>query len=293
MQNALLRAKRISFFGAVAASSELACARSTRRNPIRDPWMDTRQDRREAYVRGEGRPSEAFIGALTAEYPVAGKVWRSRVWEFLDPDAAERSCESRLFEECELPRSAYSVDALLAWFRLHRPTSLDSGLDEVSLLVLALRVARRSQIQDETFHAAANLAKALLLLGGCPYRRAASEQLWLYCGRTLVRGIKDRSRSLSFEKSTWDFVADHAMAANVTFRMLAYASPFATELPFSVTEEMLRDLVAAFTTSDSDRATFINSQFNAMSPHRRQNQPHPDFETLSIWRPVKNHTRSA
>lgn len=286
MINALLRAKRIAFFHSVAASSELAQQRSTRKIKLPDPWLGIRREQREAYLRGEGRLGEMLRNELTAEFPESGKVWRASVWEFLDPELPDRTCEYRFYEVCDLARSAVTVDIVLQHFLQSRPASIPPGLDEISINVLALRVARKSAPPVVAMKVAALLARALLMLSGCAYRCAAAEELWKYCGHQMVRGLRDQVRAVVFDSRTWNFVSDHAMAVTAQFRLLAYASPLGTALPFQVVEELLRDLVTAVVTDDEDQATSISARFNLMSAKHRASKRLPDIERLSIWQPL-------
>lgn len=286
MINALLRAKRIAFFHSVAASSEFTQQRSTRKIKLRDPWLGIRHEQRDAYLRGEGRLGEMLRNELTAEFPESGKVWRASVWEFLDPELPDRSCEYRLYEVCDLARSAVSVDAVLEHFLRSRPSSIPPGLDEISLTVLALRVARRSGAPAVAMKVAALLAKLLLTLSGCAYRCAAAEELWKYCGHLLLRGLRDQVRAVVFDHRTWNFVSDHAMAVTAQFKLLAYASPLGTVLPFQVVEELMRDLVMAVVTDDEDQATSISARLNLVSAKHSASKRLPDIERLSIWQPL-------
>ena len=313
MKNSLLRARRISFFGAVEASSELVRGRSTRRRELADPWSGIRSDRQARYLAGEGRIGQGLLGELTSEFPEAAKVWRSDIWEFLESDRSPISTSGRLYEELGISRSSCSVGDLLRRFQASRPSSLGGGLNEVSARALALRTAIDAGLSDAALTAAGELAKALLTLSACPYRRSASKQLWRFCGHAFVRGLQVRRRKLRYKERTWVLIADHAIAVTETFKLMAYASPSAAEIPFLTVEELLRDIVLAVTTEDLDRATFIMSRFNVMSPLRRLEQldtakveatapsarrrshsslplprplsgrPLPDVEKVSIW----------
>jgi hypothetical protein len=190
-----------------------------------------------------------------------------------------------LYEECGRSRSSCSIEELLDGFNDRRAPTAGAWLDEASLRVLALRVARKNKLQACALRVAADLATTLLLLTGCPYRRAASQQLWRYCGSTLVRGLTLKDRTVQFHQRTWEFIADHALKATTAFRLSAYASPLAADMPFVVAEELLRDIVTAMTTEDAGRSEFIMSAFNKMSPYRKSGQKLPDVEVLSIWVP--------
>jgi hypothetical protein len=133
---------------------------------------------------------------------------------------------------------------------------------------------------------AALLAKVLLMLSGCAYRCAAAAELWKYCGHLLVRGLRDQSRAMVFDHRTWNFVSDHAMAVTTQFKLLAYASPLGTALPFQVVEELLRDLVTAVIADDEDQAASISARLNLISAKYRVSKRLPDIERLSIWQPV-------
>lgn len=313
MKNSLLRARRIGFFGAVEAASELARGRSTRQRELANPWLGIRADRRARYLSGEGRISHGLLDELTSEFPEATKVWRSDIWEFLELDRSPLSTSGRLYEELGISRSSCSVNELLQRFHDGRPLSLGAGLDEVSARVLALRAAIDGGLSEAALTSAGELAKALLTLAACPYRRSASEQLWYLCGHAFVRGLQAKGRRIRYKKDTWVLIADHAIAVTETFKLMAYASPSSAEIPYLTAEELMRDIVLAVTTEDLDRATFIMSRFNVMSPLRRLEQlgdnavdattpstrrrsgssliaprplsgcPLPDVEKVSIW----------
>lgn len=235
------------------------------------------------------------------------------IWEFLESDRPPLSTSGRLYEELGISRSSCSVDELLRRFHDCRPSSLGGGPNEVSSRVLALRTAIDAGLSDPALTAAGDLAKALLTLTACPFRRSASEQLWHLCGHAFVRGLQARRRKMRYKECTWALISDHAVAVTETFKLMAYASPSSAEIPYLTAEELMRDIVLAVTTEDLDRATFIMSRFNVMSPLRRLEQfgnaaadvtapsaglrsrpspvaprplsgrPLPDVEKVSIW----------
>lgn len=206
--------------------------RSTRQRELADPWFGIRSDRRARYLAGEGRIGHGLLGELTSEFPEAAKVWRSDIWEFLESDRPPLSTSGRLYEELGISRSSCSVDELLRRFHDCRPSSLGGGLNEVSSRVLALRTAIDAGLSDPALTAAGDLAKALLTLTACPFRRSASEQLWHLCGHAFVRGLQARRRKMRYKECTWALISDHAVAVTETFKLMAYASPSSAEIPY-------------------------------------------------------------
>lgn len=287
MRTSTNQAKLRAFFGSVDAASELR-GRPTFHSRLPEPWLSIRPSRRERYLSGIGRPHASLIELLSAEYRGASQVRRSMVWEYLDPDTSDLACEARLFEECGLRRSSSSIEEVLESFHSLRSTHLDFGLEDVMRHVLALRVASRTSNVKAITQAGQDLAWVLLMLTGCPDRRAASREIW-HLARPLLRTCK--KLKLRFAPETWGFIADHAMAVTADFRLKAYAIPGRGDLPFRVVEELLRDIVTAVTTEDRDQAEFILSRFDVMSPHRgdalRSNDKCPlrlpDIDGLSIW----------
>jgi hypothetical protein len=280
MSNALLRAKRISFFAAIVAAVEIS--RSKRAGArVRSSWEGIRNDRRAAYLSGEGRIGQEVLSDLMAEFPQAATIWESDVWEWLGPDLLPRSSENRLYSLLRLSRTQVPLEALLTEALLQRPS--DNALQRPARFALALKVARHAKLQTHAASAAVALAESLLSLCGCPYRRAAAEQLWLYCGRSLLGGVREGSRGVEYSKRTWDFMSFHCLSVEDSIKSMAYASPDGTELPFVVMEEVLRDVVSALTTPDTHRAAFIMSRYNDMEPTRRAKDRLPDVDGLSIW----------
>jgi hypothetical protein len=245
--------------------------------------MNIRPDRRRAFLAGEGRMGEALVGRLTAEFPVAAMIWRSPIWEFLDSDLADRTCESRLYEELGVPRSTMPLVDVLARASEQCSAALGTGLDRVSIPILALRVAKKAQLDAMALQAAADLARSLLFLSGCRYRRAAAEQIWIYAGHSYVRGLRAGSHRVSFMQRTWDFVESHATSVRVTLQDIAYASPLISDLPYPIMEEMLRDVIDSLTSVDPKHAELVMVRFNSMSPHRHSRDAIPDIDALSIW----------
>lgn len=278
------RARRASFFGAVAAASEFHRQRAARGSPPVDPWSGVRRDRRDRYLSGEGRLSKSLVAGYCSEYPEATDVWRSVVWQYVDLDTSGRQCENRLYEELAVRRSACRVEELLIRCRAASVNGMDTRLDGALRGVLGLRVAQERGLMAEASLLASSLATNLLFLTGCPFRRASSEQLWKLCGGELGRGLKWKGRHPTFSTQTWEFVAKHALRSTIAFRSMAYASPLAAEMPSVVAEELIRDIVCAITTEDADRATFVFSQLNHMDPMRTPGDALPDVEALSIWR---------
>lgn len=210
------------------------------------------------------------------------------VWEYLDPETSHLTCETRLFEECGRRRSSSSIEEVLECAHSLKSSHQDLSLDDAMRQVLALRVACRTRNVHAVAQAGQDLAWTLLMLTGCPYRRSASREIW-HLARPLLRTCK--KLRIRFEPETWDFIAGHAMTVTVEFRLRAYAIPSRGEVPFLVVEELLRDIVTAVTTEDRDRAEFILSRFDVMSPTRgetfrsKHDRPIrlPDIDGLSIW----------
>lgn|GEM_PF-5498787 len=287
MRTSTNQAKNRAFFGSVDAASELDCRPGVHTRPP-EPWLSIRHSRRERHLAGIGRPRANFIERLCAEYPGASQVWRSMVWEYLDPETSQLTCERRLFEECGRNRSSSSIEEVLERAHLIESNHHELSLEDAMRHVLALRVASRTNNAHAVGRAGQDLAWTLLMLTGCPYRRPASREIW-HLATPLLRTCK--KLRLRFKPETWDFIADHAMAVTVYFRLRAYAIPLRAEVPFIVVEELLRDIVTAVTTTDRDHAEFILSRFDVMSPVRdeasrsKDRRPIrlPDVDGLSIW----------
>jgi len=288
MRSSLHQARSVAFFESVAAGSELR-AYSVPRPRTPDPWLAIRLSRQKRYLAGIGRPHGRLIETLVGEHPYAAPVLHTDAWKYLDPDTSDLACENRLYQECGLRRSFCSIEELLNRFHQTRTWQVGPAMDEIARRVLALRVASHADHTAAIVRASSDLASALLLLTGCPYRRAASREIWLHCGKAFLK--KNKKLNLRFEARTWEFISDHAMGVTTSFRLMAYVSPLATELPMQVVEELLRDIVVAVTTEDRNRADFIFSRFQVMSPkHSRSLQPGdrrpirlPDIDELSIW----------
>src|SRR5690606_22526387 len=103
----------------------------------------------------------------------------------------------------------------------------------------ALRTAMDAGLSEAALTSASELARVLLTLTACPYRRSASEQLWYMCGHAFVRGLQAKGRRIRYKKATWVLIADHAIAVTETFKLMAYSNPSAAEVPFSTAEELL------------------------------------------------------
>ena len=226
-----------------------------------------------------------LIGQQISAYPETAAAWRSPVWEFLDADLPDITCANRLYEELERSRTTTRLEDLLKGIVTKGLPALGGDLEEISRLVLALRVARKANLSAIAVDLAGDLAKGLLLLSGCVYRRAAAEQIWRYCGHTWLKGLKSQSQGVFFEDRTWEFIERHAIRALLRVRMLAYSSPQAKVLPFPFVEELLGEIVTCVTTRDADHASFVMGRLYSFATFDDSTQAMPDVEKLSIWQP--------
>lgn len=283
MRNALVKARRLAFFEAIESASAYRFADSPRHVRVTDPWFAIALRRRMGFLSGSVRPNPTNLEHLLGEYPQAAAIWHADAWKYLDPDTSDASCESRLYQECGLRRSQCSAEELLERYLEINWSDGAHGLGLVSRSILALRVARTLKNAASSPRAAALLAAQLLVLTGCIYRQTASGQIWDCCRRLVPHGVSYRTWRMRFNDHAWHFIAAHARSVTEKFRETAYASPQRSELPFAVIEELLRDVVMMVTTEDCDRAEFILSRFNTMSPDGHFGKPLPKLSTISIW----------
>lgn len=226
-----------------------------------------------------------LTGRMISAYPETAAVWRSPIWDFLDDALSENSCKNRLYEVFGVSRTATPIDDLLTRIVARGLPALGEDLTEISRLVLALRVAKNAELTAMALALAEQLAKGLLFLSGCAYRRAAAEQIWKYCNVTWVKGLKSKSQGIYFEDATWDFIEHHAMRVSFRVRILAFSLPQATVLSFPFVEELLGEIVTCITTRDADRASFLMGRLYSFDAFDQAPRATPDIEKLSIWQP--------
>lgn len=289
MEISIEKARRISFFVAVEAAASLAEARSTRNKPSINAWRKAGVVQRKKWLSGSGKLGSKLLDELGAEFPKAAEVYDSPVWPLLSKELMPNSLANQLYRQCRISKTDCSLESLFNHFFVSRPATLGDGLEEVYLRTLALKVALTAKLFGEARRAATELATALLTLSGCEYRRGAAEQLWKRCGCILKREMPPRDGPVRYCEATWELISNHALLTIDDFKLKAYARREVTIVPQVVIEELLRDIVTAVTTTDSDRASNILHYFRNVSPWglpfgSGAGRSVPDLSTVSIWK---------
>ncbi|TWI13533.1 hypothetical protein IP93_00695 [Lysobacter ruishenii] len=275
--------RRAAFFAAVSEASERHSLRAGPRSGLKDAWLSLRLDRREVYLSGRARPGERMLERLLAEFPRAVEVWNSRVWECLDLDRTTGWLSTQLFVLTGKSRATTQELQLLGELAAGAIALEGGALDRIAVHLVAFRCARGREQPELAAHLAMRLARCLLMLSACPYRRTAAERIWDYADSHFFRGFKYQGRAISLKPQTWDFVGNHARGVLAACRGMAFMNPLQHDLPDSVADFMLREFVDGIATLDPFETERLLSRYRSMSPDQKARDRLPDPDRVGLF----------
>ena len=249
-------------------------------------WLNMGQHRRDIYCSGERGFTSRLMDCLFAECPDAMQAWYSPIWSCLATEATTKNLADNLRSlagtEWQSQPQQQHLEHLAA-------QSLAVGPYDLALVtkyICAVRLAKCSKQMELAGILAMRLARSLVLLAVHWLYAPLSREVWGYCGKTFIRGLRIGDAKVEFRKDSWDF--SHAFIreteAHIALRMLPKKTP--RRLSAGALNEIVIDVLIGLTSTSYSDAEFVFSR----TPYpknfgRSEANSVPTIELLGILRP--------
>ena len=249
-------------------------------------WLGLGQHRRDIYCSGERSFTSRLMDCLFAECPDARRAWYSAVWSCLDTGATEKHLADHLLTLAGPEWQSQPQEKLLAHLAAQTLELGPYDLPLVTKFVCAVRLARTSQHTELAGILAMKLARALFLLSVNWLYAPLSQEVWSYCGKTFIRGLRIGDAKVEFRDESWAFANTfiRETEAHITLRMLPKKTP--RRLSAGALTETVVDVLTGLTSTSYTDTEFVLSRIPALRNFGRSEPWQvPSLEMVGVLRP--------
>ena len=249
-------------------------------------WLGLGQHRRDIYCSGERRITANLMDRLFVECPDAMHAWFSPVWGCLRTSATANQLGRTLLTLVDDEWQSKTQDELLEHLASQ---SLEAGPYNVKLVaryVCAVRLARSGQKFELAGMLAMRLARSLVMLAVHWLYAPLSEEVWGYCGKTFIRGLRVGGARVEFGDAAWAFAHTfiRETEAHTGLRMLPKKTP--RRLSASALTESVIDVLIGLTSTSYSDTEFVLSRMPYLRNFGRSDASSvPSIELVGILRP--------
>jgi hypothetical protein len=244
------------------------------------------QHRRDIYCSGERGFTSRLMDCLFAECRDAREAWYSPIWSCLDTGATTKHLADNLRRLAETEWQSQPQQLHLEHLAAKTLAVGPYDLALVTKYICAVRLAKCSRQMKLAGILAMRLARSLVLLAVHWLYAPLSQEVWGYCGKTFIRGLRIGDAKVEFREDAWTFA--HAFIreteAHITLRMLPRTPPRRLSAS-ALTESVIDVLIGLTSTSYSDTEFVLSRMPYLRNFGRSETSAVPSLELIGILRP--------
>lgn len=249
-------------------------------------WLHLGQHRRDIYCSGERRITSQLMDRLFEDCPDAMQAWYSPVWACLDTAATDKHLTTKLLNLAGSKWSSQPIGNLLEHLASQSLVGGPHKLKLVTMYVCAVRLAKNSRRKDLAGVLAMRLARALYFLAVHWLYAPVAEEVWIYCGKTIIRGLRVGDAKVEFREECWNFAHRYIRETEAYLAQVLLPKSPPSRLSARTLNVFLADVLVGLTSSSYADTEYVLSRIPIMRGFERgELRQVPTLETVGLLRP--------